>query len=126
MPTPSRRIPARDTDTSPGRWSAGAALSPCTLSPEQAATVIAALEDAATLRREAASYCPDCPRSPAGLCEDHEASLDAAGSYDALRWQLEPDLQPGSRTPGPASPSTASQACPTTGIPAAEPEAQAG
>jgi hypothetical protein len=68
-----------------------------TLDRDQAATVLAALDDAAALRRETASYCPDCTRSPAGLCASHEGSLDAADGYDALRWQLQPALDPGPR-----------------------------
>jgi hypothetical protein len=56
----------------------------------QAATVLAALDDAAALRREVTAWCPDCRTTTTGLCEDHRASLEAADSYDRLRWQLEP------------------------------------
>jgi hypothetical protein len=65
-----------------------------TLDRGQAATVLAALDDAAALRRETASFCPECTRSPAGLCPDHERSLDAADEYDTLRRQLHPALDP--------------------------------
>ena len=69
----------------------------------QAATVLAALDDAATLRREVTSWCPDCRANPAGLCEDHRASLDAADAYDRLRGQLEaqaPAARPAERQAG--------------------------
>jgi hypothetical protein len=65
------------------------------LDQDQAATVLAALDDAAALRRESASYCPECTWSAAGLCPGHEGSLDAADEYDALRWHLQPALDPG-------------------------------
>ena len=55
----------------------------------QAATMLAALDDAAALRREVTSWCPDCRATPTGLCEDHRASLEAADAYDRLRGQLE-------------------------------------
>jgi hypothetical protein len=55
----------------------------------QAATVLAALEDAAALRREVTDWCPDCQASPARLCGDHEASLETADCYDRLRSRLE-------------------------------------
>jgi hypothetical protein len=62
-----------------------------TLDQHQAATIIAALEDAAALRREAIGYCPDCKQSPAGPCPDHGGSWETADEYDNLRWQLEAD-----------------------------------
>jgi hypothetical protein len=55
----------------------------------QATTVLAALDDAAALRREVTAWCPDCRTTLTGLCEGHRASLEAADSYDRLRWQLE-------------------------------------
>ena len=55
----------------------------------QAATMLAALDDASALRREVTSWCPDCRATPAGRCEDHRASLEAADAYDRLRGQLE-------------------------------------
>ena len=69
----------------------------------QAATMLAALDDAAALRREVTSWCPDCRANPAGLCEDHRASLDAADAYDRLRGQLEaqaPAAHPAERQAG--------------------------
>jgi hypothetical protein len=74
-----------------------------TLDEGQAATVLAALEDASALRREVTAWCPDCKASAAGLCEDHDASLEAAGAYDRLRWQLEaqaPAAHPAGREAG--------------------------
>lgn len=85
----------RDTQTRTTTRQATSPHTALTLDQDQAATVLAALDDAAALRREAASYCPDCTRSPAGLCPGHEGSLDAADGYDALRWQLQPALDPG-------------------------------
>ena len=69
----------------------------------QAATVLAALDDAAALRREVTSWCPDCRAIPTGLCEDHCASLEAADAYDRLRGQLEsqaPAARPAERQAG--------------------------
>ena len=66
-----------------------------TLDGGQAALVLAALDDAAALRREVPDWCADFQASPAALCEDHGASLAAAGSYDRLRWQLEASGEPG-------------------------------
>jgi len=69
----------------------------------QAATVLAALDDAAALRREVTAWCPDCQATTTGLCEDHGASLEAADSYDRLRWQLEaqaPAAHPAERQAG--------------------------
>ncbi len=66
-----------------------------TLDGGQAALVVAALDDAAALRREVTAWCPDCQASPADLCEDHCVSLETADSYDQLRWQLEAGGEPG-------------------------------
>src|SRR5262245_27434743 len=73
------------------------------LDASQAATVLAALDDAAALRREVTAWCPDCQATTTGLCEDHGASLEAADSYDRLRWQLEaqaPAVHPAERQAG--------------------------
>ncbi len=59
------------------------------LDQEQARTVLAALEDAAALRREAIGNCPDCRSADERLCTDHAGSWETAGEYDALRWHLE-------------------------------------
>jgi len=59
------------------------------LDQDQAATVIAGLEDAAVLRREAIGYCAACKQSPAGPCPGHEGSWRTADEYDELRWQPE-------------------------------------
>jgi len=62
-----------------------------TLDQDQAATIIAALEDAAALRREAIGCCTECKQSPAGPCPGQEGSWETADEYDELRWQLEAD-----------------------------------
>jgi hypothetical protein len=59
------------------------------LDQDQAATVIAALEDAAALRRETIGYCADCEQSPAAPCPDHQHDRERADEYDELRCQLE-------------------------------------
>lgn len=59
------------------------------LDQDQTATVIAALQDAAALRRETIGYCADCEQSPAAPCPDHLHDRERAGEYDELRWQLE-------------------------------------
>jgi hypothetical protein len=127
----------RDTQTRTTTRQATSPHTALTLDQDQAATVLAALDDAAALRREAASYCPDCTRSPAGLCPGREGSLDAADGYDALRWQLQPALDPGpparqepateaghdgepGQHPQPhGQPQAAAMACPECGEPAA-------
>jgi hypothetical protein len=73
------------------------------LDADQAATMLAALDDAGGLRREVTSWCPDCRATATGLCEDHRASLEAADAYDRLRWQLEaqaPAARPAERQAG--------------------------
>jgi hypothetical protein len=77
----SEIVPAR---TEPGNTGRDLALD-----QHQAATVIAALEDAATLRRETIGYCADCEQSPAAPCPDHQDDRQRAEEYDELRWQLE-------------------------------------
>jgi hypothetical protein len=62
-----------------------------TLDQEQAATVMAALDDAAALRREAIGNCPNCRSAEERVCVDHQGSWEAADDYDRLRWQLEAD-----------------------------------
>jgi len=111
-----------------------------TLDYDQAATVLAALDDAAALRREAASYCPDCAREYGGLCYEHAGSVETADSYDALRRQLQPALipglparqepatqashdgEPGQRPQPHGQPQAAAMACPECGEPAAHRE----
>ena len=52
------------------------------LYPAQLSTVLAALDDAATLRTErAAAYCYDCSSHPAGACDVHVDDLDQADAY---------------------------------------------
>lgn len=58
------------------------------LDQQQAAVVLAALEDAAVLRREAIGNCPDCRSADERICTDHEGSWEAAEEYDSLRWHL--------------------------------------
>jgi hypothetical protein len=62
-----------------------------TLDQQQAATVLAGLDDAAALRREAIGNCPDCRSAEERVCGDHQGSWEAADDYDRLRWQLEAD-----------------------------------
>jgi hypothetical protein len=85
-----------------GRRDGGAPVA-LALDVSQAATVLAALDDAAALRREVTSWCPDCRATPTGRCEDHCASVDAADAYDRLRGQLEaqaPAVRPAERQAG--------------------------
>ncbi len=59
------------------------------LDQEQAQVVLAALEDAAVLRREAIGNCPDCRSAEERVCTDHQGSWETADEYDALRWHLD-------------------------------------
>lgn len=59
------------------------------LDQQQAALVIAALEDAAALRRETIGNCPDCRSADERVCNEHEGSWEAAEEYDSLRWHLD-------------------------------------
>jgi len=77
----SQIVPARKEPGNTGRDLA--------LDQDQAATVIAALQDATALRRETIGYCADCEQSPAAPCPDHQHDRDRADEYDELRWQLE-------------------------------------
>jgi hypothetical protein len=55
----------------------------------QEAIVLDALAVAAEYRRYRASLtCQACNDHPAGLCEDHQADLDAAGEYDELAGRI--------------------------------------
>jgi hypothetical protein len=55
------------------------------LAPAGAAIVLDGLAVAAEYRRYRASLtCEACATHPAELCEDHQADLDAADSYDRL------------------------------------------
>jgi hypothetical protein len=93
QPTAQARQDAADGRVAPGpqhqgeRLHSGAQL--LTLDQEQAATVMAALDDAAALRREAIGNCPDCRSADERICVDHQGSWEAADDYDQLRWQLE-------------------------------------
>jgi hypothetical protein len=80
----------RDQQVALGQQEASQPRAAMTLDPDQAVTVIAALEDATALRREAVGYCLGCRQEFGGLCYEHAGSLDAADEYDALRWQLQP------------------------------------
>lgn len=56
-----------------------------TLTAAEAATVLGALDVAAEYRRYRAGLtCQACAAHPAGLCEDHQADLDAAAAYEDL------------------------------------------
>jgi hypothetical protein len=94
-PTAQARQDATDGPAGPGRQQqaqglpTGAQL--LTLDQEQAATVMAALDDAAALRREAIGNCPDCRSADDRVCIDHQGSREAADDYDQLRWQLDAD-----------------------------------
>ena len=75
------------------------------LDQKQASVVLAALEDAAALRREAIGYCPDCRSADNRVCTDHDGSWQTAEEYDQLRWHLdnpsrdgEPDQDVGATT----------------------------
>jgi len=59
------------------------------LDQEQAHVVLAALEDAAVLGREAIGNCPDCRSAADSVCADHQGSWETAEEYDALRWHLD-------------------------------------
>lgn len=81
------------------------------LDQQQAAVVLAALEDAAALRREATGNCPDCRSADERICTDHEGGWKAADEYDSLRWHLDSthrDCQP-NRDAEAASASTAAE-----------------
>lgn len=72
-----------------GDSSAPLAVPALELDQQQAALVLAALEDAASLRREAAGNCSDCRSADERICTDHEGSWEAAEEYDSLRWHLD-------------------------------------
>ena len=59
------------------------------LDQQQAQAVLAALEDAAVLRREAIGNCPDCRSAIERVCTDHQGSWETAEEYDSLRWHLD-------------------------------------
>jgi hypothetical protein len=58
------------------------------LDEDQAATVLAALEDAAEGIRERAAYCSACRTHPADLCDETADQLRRAEAYDALAARL--------------------------------------
>jgi hypothetical protein len=94
QPTAQARHDAADGPAGPGPQQAeglrtGAQL--LTLDQEQAATVMAALDDAAALRRKAIGNCPDCRSADERVCVDHQGSWEAADDYNRLHWQLEAD-----------------------------------
>jgi hypothetical protein len=95
QPTAQARQDAADGPVGPGPQHQGEHLHSgaqlLTLEQEQAATVLAALDDAAALRREAIGNCPDCRSAEERVCADHQGSWEAADDYDRLRWQLETD-----------------------------------
>ncbi len=60
-----------------------------TLTADEAATALDALEVAAEYRRYRASLtCEACATSPVEVCPDHEADLDRADAYDTLTRQI--------------------------------------
>lgn len=60
------------------------------LTPDDLATVLAALGDATEGHEYRASLtCADCQIHPAELCDDHGAGLDAAAAYRHLTARLE-------------------------------------
>jgi hypothetical protein len=54
------------------------------LDRDQAATVLAALEDASEDIRDRAAYCPACASHPADLCDGCAGRLTRAEAYDRL------------------------------------------
>lgn len=60
---------------------------------DQAATVLAALEDASEGIRQRAAYCPACRRHPADLCEEDADRLARADAYDRLAAKLREVVQ---------------------------------
>jgi hypothetical protein len=58
------------------------------LDEDQAATVLAALDDAARSIRERAAACPACREHPAELCDETADQLQRAGAYQALAARL--------------------------------------
>lgn len=58
------------------------------LNEDQAATVLAALDDAAVHIRERAANCPECAASPADLCDGCDDRLSRAELYDDLADQI--------------------------------------
>jgi hypothetical protein len=58
------------------------------LGQDQAALVLAALEEAAGTAREIAAHCPDCDTAPASLCDSCDARLARAAEFDHLAANL--------------------------------------
>lgn len=58
------------------------------LDDDQAATVLAALDDAAGHIRERAANCPECAASPADLCDGCAGRLARSDAYDDLARQI--------------------------------------
>jgi hypothetical protein len=58
------------------------------LDEDQAATVMAALDDASEGIRERAAWCPACRAHPAALCDEDADRLTRAEAYDHLAAQL--------------------------------------
>lgn len=81
--------PKKFSEIVPARKELGNTGRDLALNQDHASTVIAALEDAAALRRETIGYCAGCEQSPAASCPDHQDDRDRADEYDELRWQLE-------------------------------------
>jgi hypothetical protein len=61
---------------------------PVSLDKDQAATVIAALDDASEGIRERAAYCPACWAHPAALCNEDADRLCRAEAYHHLAARL--------------------------------------
>ncbi len=60
------------------------------LSPADAAVLGQALTDARDYRmKQAAEFCTDCEKHPAGACETHIDAIDQAGEYLVLARQLQ-------------------------------------
>lgn len=64
------------------------------LDEDQAATVIAALDDASEGIRERAAWCPACKAHPAALCDEDADRLSRAEAYDHLAAQLRKAITP--------------------------------
>jgi hypothetical protein len=58
------------------------------LTADQMATVLDALDVTADYKRDIAAHCPDCDARPEGLCPTCEWRMDAADAYDQVAVKL--------------------------------------
>jgi hypothetical protein len=110
--------PAEDNPAQVGPAADGTAI---TVGPADTRTILAALDEAADLKRDRAANCPDCADQSCGNCEFR---LRAAHAYDRAAARLQ-SPEPASR-PEPARP-PAPGGSPRSGTPRrAAPEPEAG